>query len=171
MLGPEQNSQQNSDSGDCTPGFSRGQAKSSSVRVPSEPNHYAVACVQNAGLEDGRETEKHTVSIVSWYNTAMETNEKATSNAETVIIPRAEYEELKAQNRWLLEQLRVVRSKQFGPSSEKATEEVSEQLSMLFNEAEVYADEEVAVSGIPAVEVRAHSRKRKSAGYHVKCNT
>ncbi len=92
----------------------------------------------------------------------METKEKVTSNAETVTIPRAEYEELKAQNRWLLEQLRVIRSKQFGPSSEKAPEEVSEQLSMLFNEAEVYAEEEAATSESPAVEVHAHSRKRKS---------
>jgi transposase len=92
----------------------------------------------------------------------METKEIVTSNAETVTISRAEYEELKAQNRWLLEQLRVVRSKQFGPSSEKATEEVSEQLSMLFNEAEVYAEEEAVASESPAVEVRAHSRKRKS---------
>ena len=43
--------------------------------------------------------------------TDMETTKKTTSNTETVNISRAEYEELKAQNCWLLEQLRVVRSK------------------------------------------------------------
>jgi len=63
----------------------------------------------------------------------METTKKTTSTTETVTISRAEYEELKAQNRWLLEQLRVVRSKQCGSSSEKASEEVLEQLSLLFN--------------------------------------
>ena len=62
-----------------------------------------------------------------------------TSNTEMVTIPRAEYEEMKAQIQWLLEQLRVVKSKQFGSSSEKASEEVYGQLSLLFNEAEVYA--------------------------------
>lgn len=39
----------------------------------------------------------------------METMKKTTSTTETVTISRAEYEELKAQNRWLLEQLRVDR--------------------------------------------------------------
>ena len=63
-----------------------------------------------------------------------------TNNTEMVTIPRAEYEDLKAQNQWLLEQLRVVKSKQFGSSSEKASEEVYGQLSLLFNEAEVYAE-------------------------------
>lgn len=58
-----------------------------------------------------------------------------TSYTEMVTIPRAEYEDLKAQNQWLLEQLRVVKSKQFGSSSEKASEEVYGQLSLLFNEA------------------------------------
>ena len=91
----------------------------------------------------------------------METMKKTTSTTETVTISRAEYEELKAQNRWLLEQLRVVRSKQFGPSSEKVSEEVQEQLSFLFNEAEVYADEETAPEKT-AVEVRSHTRQKKS---------
>lgn len=84
-----------------------------------------------------------------------------TSNGETVTIPRAEYEELKAQNQWLLEQLRVLKSKQFGSSSEKASEEIYGQLSLLFNEAEVYA-EDTEEAEEPAVEVRSHMRKRKS---------
>ena len=40
-----------------------------------------------------------------------------TSNAEMVTITRAEYGELlelREQNRWLMEQLRVIKSKQFG---------------------------------------------------------
>lgn len=84
-----------------------------------------------------------------------------TSNAETVIISRAEYEELKAQNQWLLEQLRVLKSKHFGSSSEKASEEIYGQLSLLFNEPEVCA-EECQKTEEPPVEVQAHSRKRKS---------
>ena len=84
-----------------------------------------------------------------------------TSNAETVTISRAEYEELKAQNQWLLEQLRVLKSKQFGSSSEKASEEIYGQLSLLFNEPEVY-DEDDGKAETPAVEVRSHTRKRKS---------
>ena len=94
----------------------------------------------------------------------MKTTTKTTNNTETVTISRAEYEELldlKQQHAWLLEQLRVVRSRQFGPSSEKASEEVQEQLSLLFNEAEVYADEETAPEKA-AVEVRSHTRQKKS---------
>lgn len=84
-----------------------------------------------------------------------------TSNAETVTISRTEYEELKAQNQWLLEQLRVIKSKQFGSSSEKASEEIYGQLSLLFNEPEVCA-EECLKTEEPSIEVQAHSRKRKS---------
>ena len=87
-----------------------------------------------------------------------------TSNAETVTISRAEYEkllEIEKQNEWLLEQLRVLKSKQFGSSSEKASEEIVGQLSLLFNEPEVYA-EDTEEAEEPAVEVRSHMRKRKS---------
>ena len=64
-----------------------------------------------------------------------------TSNAEMVSITRAEYGELlelREQNRWLMEQLRVVKSKQFGSKSEKSSEQVEEQLSLLFDEAEAW---------------------------------
>ena len=84
-----------------------------------------------------------------------------TNNTEMVTIPRAEYEDLKAQNQWLLEQLRVVKSKQFGSSSEKASEEVYGQFSLLFNEAEVYAEASEKAEE-PAIEVRSHTRQRKS---------
>ena len=87
-----------------------------------------------------------------------------TSNAEMVTIPRAEYDrflELEKQHEWLLEQLCVLKSKQFGSSSEKASGEVIGQLSLLFNESEFYA-EDAEKTEDPTVEVRAHTRKRKS---------
>ena len=70
---------------------------------------------------------------------------KQTSNTESVTISRAEYEKLLAQakeletmNQWLLEQLNVLKRKNFGSSSEKAAKEVYGQLSLLFDEAEMY---------------------------------
>jgi len=97
-----------------------------------------------------------------------ETNQ--TSNAEMVIISRAEYEELQAQSKRvselesrvdvLMEALRLARHKQFGASSEKSEDTLMEQLSFLFNEAEVFsaaekeADENVTV-------VAAHKRHKK----------
>ena len=75
-----------------------------------------------------------------------------TSNTELVTISRAEYEELQAQSQRvsalekhvdiLLEALRLARHKQFGASSEKCDEPLTEQLSFLFNEVEVFAQPE-----------------------------
>lgn len=42
-----------------------------------------------------------------------------TRTTETVTISCAEYEELKSQNEWLMEQLRLLKKKQFGASSER----------------------------------------------------
>ena len=71
-----------------------------------------------------------------------------TSNAEMVTISRAEYEaqqeriaKLEQQVSVLTEALRLARHKRFGASSEKTSEDAMEQLSFLFNEAEVYAEE------------------------------
>lgn len=61
-----------------------------------------------------------------------------TSNTETVTISRAEYEDLVNQNRWLMEQLQLLKKAQFGSTSEKAHDEVYGQM-MLFDEPEVYA--------------------------------
>ena len=99
-----------------------------------------------------------------WYNNSMK-NEviSDTRTTEMVTISRAEYEELKAQNQWLMEQLRLARKKQFGASSEKASEDVMEQLSLLFDEAEVYASEEQTEEPAPAVEVRSHTRKKSGS--------
>ena len=66
--------------------------------------------------------------------------------AEMVTISRAEYEsfqdlqgyvsQLEQQNRWLLEQLNIIRHRKFGSTSEKSSEEVLEQLSLLDRELE-----------------------------------
>ena len=72
-----------------------------------------------------------------------------TSNGEMVAISRAEYEEFQAQRKKiselessvdvLMEALRPTRHKQFGVSSEKSEDTLMEQLSFLFNEAEVFS--------------------------------
>jgi len=53
----------------------------------------------------------------------MKEQKAATRTGETVTISRAEYEGRKSQNEWLMEQLRLVRKKQFGGSSEQTTGE------------------------------------------------
>ena len=90
-------------------------------------------------------------------------NEKktATSNAEMVTISRAEYDELKLQNQWFLEQLGLAKKRQFGSSSEKAREDVMEQMTMTFgytfNEAE--ANAYGTKSATPEqIAVKAHER-------------
>ena len=92
-----------------------------------------------------------------------------TSNAEMVTISRAEYEEFQAQRKKiselesrvdvLMEALRLARHKQFGASSEKSEETLMEQLSFLFNEAEVFsvAEKEEADTTV----VSAHKRHKK----------
>ena len=101
-----------------------------------------------------------------------------TSTGETVTISRAEYEKLLGQGQQLLAQneriaelenrvellmeaLRLARHKQFGASSEKSDEQVVEQLSFLFNEAEVYADAEEKAEDESVTVVAAHKRHRK----------
>jgi len=98
-----------------------------------------------------------------------------TSNQEMVTISRAEYENYQAQEAHisaqdgriakleqqvsvLTEALRLSRHKQFGASSEKSEEALTEQLSFLFNEAEVFAapEEEDSVVVVPE-----HKRHKK----------
>lgn len=86
-----------------------------------------------------------------------------TSNTEMVTIPRAEYEHLQSQNQWLMEQLQILKKRKFGSASEKASEEIYEQLSLLFNEAEAFVDAEARETAkIPVVEVKAHTKTRKT---------
>ena len=66
---------------------------------------------------------------------------------------------LESQLELLMEALRLARHKQFGVSSEKADESFMEQLSFLFNEAEIFA--EVKAEADSAVVVTAHKRHKK----------
>ena len=98
------------------------------------------------------------------------TDNNRTSNAEMVTISRAEYEKLQAQSKRvselesrvdvLMEALRLARHKQFGASSEKSEDTLMEQLSFLFNEAEVFsaADKEDTEN---VTVVAAHKRHKK----------
>ena len=75
----------------------------------------------------------------SWYNFLMGNKKKiTTSNAEMITISRAEYDELKLQNQWLLEQLGLAKKREFGSSSERIQEELMDQLGLTVNEAEAY---------------------------------
>ena len=86
------------------------------------------------------------------------------SDPETVTISRAEYEKFQAQSKRiselesrvdvLMEALRLARHKQFGTSSEKSEEPLMEQLSFLFNEAEVFA--EVSTKPVSYTHLRKH---------------
>ena len=103
-------------------------------------------------------------------------NEKrnTTSNTEMVTISREEYEklqsqqgyisELEQQNQWLMEQLRLAQRRQFGSRSEKASNEVLEQMSLLFDEAEATsAIEKAEEKSAPVTEVKAHQRKKSGS--------
>ena len=91
------------------------------------------------------------------------------SNGEMVTISRAEYEEFQAQRKkiselesrvdLLMEALRLARHKQFGASSEKSEDTLMEQLSFLFNEAEVFSAAEKEEDDVTVV--AAHKRHKK----------
>ena len=114
------------------------------------------------------------------------TRELPEKSEEMVTISRAEYEALQAKlhaqnqelvkknqelegksqelvaallkNQWLLEQLRLNRKKQYGPSSEQLDQLVFEQFGRVFNEAEAWC------AGVEKKEtqVKAHTRKPRS---------
>ncbi len=85
----------------------------------------------------------------TWYMKNMPTNE------DNVVIPRAEYELLKAQLQYLMEQLKLTRRRQFGASSEKSE---YDQIN-LFNEAEMFCE---PLAAEPALtEVTRHYRKKQ----------
>lgn len=74
-----------------------------------------------------------------WYNLSMEMTDKTdSSNVEMVTIPRAEYESMQAQLDWLMQQMRLMKKKAFGASSEKSREELTGQMNLLFDEAELH---------------------------------
>ena len=68
--------------------------------------------------------------------------------------------ELEQQVELLTEAIRLAQRKRFGASSEHSGEEAMEQLSLLFNEAEVYADQ-AAKEDDSSVAVAAHKRHKK----------
>ena len=84
---------------------------------------------------------------------------------EQVLIPRAEYDALLAERNelsqkldYLMGQLRLMKHKTFGASSERATEQLVGQMSLLFNEAEAWMPKgEQSVESTP---VSAHTRKK-----------
>ena len=104
------------------------------------------------------------------YNIYMKkTDNFQTSNGEMVTISRAEYEKLQAQSKriselesrvdLLMEALRLARHKQFGASSEKSEDTLMEQLSFLFNEAEVFSAAQKEEENVTVV--AAHKRHKK----------
>lgn len=107
-----------------------------------------------------------------WYNKYMNKTENfQTSTGETVTISRAEYEKLQAQSKRiselekhvdvLMEALRLARHKRFGASSEKSDETLMEQLSFLFNEAEVYGEKTEQQAEEETVVIAEHKRHKK----------
>ena len=71
----------------------------------------------------------------------------------------AENEQLRQLNQWLLDQLKLARKRQFGPSSEKSKLDSGEQLG-LFNEAEATADSNASEPELK--EIKAY--RRRTAG-------
>src|SRR5699024_590396 len=100
------------------------------------------------------------------------TRELPEKSEEMITISRAEYEALQAKlstkeeeltaallkNQWLLEQLRLNRKKQYGPSSEQLDQLVFEQFGRVFNETEAWC----AGVGKKETQVKAHTRKPRS---------
>ena len=87
------------------------------------------------------------------------------NNSETVTISKAEYESLKShcaqlesELNWLKEQLQISKKKTFGSSSER-TEQLYEQMSLFFNEAEALEDTENRNTEIT---VEQYKRKQKT---------
>ena len=92
---------------------------------------------------------------VFWYNLLMKTQENMTENFIDIINGlKAENEQLKQQNQWLMEQFRLLRHKQYGASSEQS---IVDQMH-LFNEVEASAD--LTAPKPVLAEVKAHYRKR-----------
>ena len=95
---------------------------------------------------------------------------RTTGRDELISIPRAEYEtllsaqaecsELSKKLDYLMGQLRLLKHKTFGVSSEQATEQLVGQLSLLFNEAEAWTPQ--GAKPVESTTVSAHTRKKHS---------
>ena len=93
------------------------------------------------------------------------TEKKGTCNAEMVSILSAENDTLRKENEnlsrqvdWFMEQMRQMKKKVFGASSEKSSEEILEQLSLLFNEPEL----QLSTESTKAVPVAGYTRKKRT---------
>ena len=93
------------------------------------------------------------------------TEKKGTSNAEMVSILSAENDTLRKENEnlsrqvdWFMEQMRLMKKKVFGASSEKSSEEILEQLSLLFNEPEL----QLSTESTEAAPVAGYTRKKRT---------
>ena len=106
-----------------------------------------------------------------------------TSNTETITISRAEYEAQLAENakfkseiadlktyiselenklNWFMEQFRLAQNRRFGTSSEASSQEVLDQMSFLFNEAEAEVPVVEEEQSEKKTEVRGYTRKKRS---------
>ena len=112
-----------------------------------------------------------------WYYNYMDTfTNNTTSNTETIMISRAEYEAQKAEIadlkayisqlesdlNWFKEQFRLAQNRRFGASSEGSSQEVLDQMDLLFNEAESTVDSEEKGQQERETEVRGYTRKKRS---------
>ncbi len=93
---------------------------------------------------------------------------KTVGKDERSFISREEYDALLAENAelnkkldYLMGQLRLLKQKTFGVSSEQATEQLVGQLSLLFNEAEAWTPKEEQPT--KSTTVSAHTRKKRSS--------
>lgn len=91
---------------------------------------------------------------------------RTTVQEEQISIPRAEYEALLAERNelskkldYIMGQLRLMKRKTFGASSEQATEQLVGQMSLLFNEAEAWTPGEESMEESTTA-VSAHTRKK-----------
>ena len=71
------------------------------------------------------------------------------------------YAELNQKLEWLMEQLRLVKKKTYGSSSEHTQEELMDRLSFVFNEAEAWQDAEKKAR--EATTVAEHTWEKRSS--------
>lgn len=92
---------------------------------------------------------------VLWYNCLMKAQENPIEIfIKTIEELKAENEQLKQQNQWLMEQFRLLKHKQYGTSSEQSFIDQTN----IFNEVEVTAD--LTAPEPTLTEVKSHYRKR-----------
>ena len=108
----------------------------------------------------------------------METKKDLTSNTEAATVSRAEYEELQSSHKLLqgkydrlkeqydslLEKLTLARKNRFGSKAEPCSEEVLEQMSLLFDEPEATIWVEQQKPDSEEKQVAGYTRKARNSG-------